>query len=334
MKQFLLLILLITSTTAFSQNSNKVVKMRLDSVVFNNGIFTYSKILFFYDKSGNETQRHRYDYDENNNLEGSYKCEYTYDANNNLIMQIERNECHAEKDKYMYDINKNLIMQIGYYPKNGYNNWKKDYKVKIMYDTNGNSTMLIGYDKTYDGKKKFKIETVYDTNKKEIKAVHYDKKRTIWENSEKTEYEYDNNGNQTKNIRYSWTKNNWKEGTKHEYVYNNGKETAFINYHWHNNDWKATSKYENTYDTNGNKITNVFYYNTFDEWWISSKTEYVYDLFYPVENLIIPHSFFENNNINYMLIEEKYSEGVNTYTKKYYYSPQTIEEKSNQQINK
>ena len=138
----LLFVLFIIGTTAFSQNTDNVVKMRLDSVVVTdeNGSL-YRKETFLYDKQKYRIQCTE-DYfwnDTNNYLMKYFNREYMYDANNNLIMQIEYDEGKENiKEECIYDVNNNPTMRIEYHWDDRKNNWEKDFKREYMYDSNRN----------------------------------------------------------------------------------------------------------------------------------------------------------------------------------------------------
>ena len=270
-------------------------------------------------------------YTDSNKWEITQTHEYIYDNNNKIRKQIEyENSLDDFKTEYTYDTNGNKIMYIGYLKNIKNNDWDVFFKYESVYDTNNNIREIHRWAKRTHTKEK--EEYVYDTNGNQTKQISYSWKKNAWKARFKIEYE--NTKNQTKAISYYWEKNTWKKSGKLEYVYNNdGKETMNVCYYW-NNDWFVLSKHENLYDSNGNPTMWVYYYRReygSNDLELVNKTELIYDLSYSIENLILPDSyhylFLENENINNLLMEIKYS---NAESKKYYYSPYI----SNNQINK
>jgi hypothetical protein len=107
MKQILLVIVFIVSTSAFSQ-----VKHRLDSTVT-----PYEKRVFIYDNYGNEIKRILY-LQKNNDWKENQKIEFSYDNKGNPIMKV----------NFLWnDVN---------------NVWEKRIKEEFAFDDRGSLTIM------------------------------------------------------------------------------------------------------------------------------------------------------------------------------------------------
>jgi hypothetical protein len=334
----------------YDSNKNLIMEVRDGGDYFGRK----QKIESWYNSKGCKIKEIAYLEKENVREEYS-KTEYLYDTNENLTKKINYNiniwvclekypvierkkkDCTWYKREYVYNMNGNLIKEIRYHEKK--NTWKNYYKSEYIYNPNENLIKKICYNSEKNPCEHTSIsEYVYDTNGNPIKTICYSRKRNTWKSSCKIEY--DRNADTTKEITYHWEKNSWKGEQKKEYIYNNaGKEVMRIRWYHINNAWQMLFKDENRYDSNGNKTMQASYHynpdNLDGEEKTDSKVEYIYDLSYSKENLIIPHSYnhllIDNNN---MLIEVKsyyhyFSDMDGTFmedlyrTEKYYYSPQT-----------
>jgi len=314
MKQIFLLILFLTSTTAFSQNKN--IKMRLDSIVIDEGRHKY-KTSFFYKEHENKIQyaclslymyyfdmvfeeRHIYEYfyDSNENISTIVLCDFNDYVKANKLGRI-------TKWEYTYDSNGNRTSSAKYLWNDTIRTWEECSSYKSMY---------------------------YDSNQNLIMEVV--------KNGKKIEYTYNSNGNRTKEVVRYWIerKNAWgNEIDKYKYVCNNGNIEQ--------EEKHEKLKYEYIYDSKENLITEIYYFKGKKTWVKHSKSEYVYDTSYfiSIKKIIFPNLYscphlvdwylYRHNNMLLELREYRWYENdwVHDNTTKYYYSPQIIE--SNNEIN-
>jgi hypothetical protein len=283
--------------------------------------------------------------DTSNYWEEYYRHEYMYDSNNNLMMDVRDNENtfgRENKIENWYNSKGNKTKKIEYLEKN---NARIEYYItEYFYDTNENLTKEISYLRKREDcalEDSYKTEYIYDIKGNIIKTISYNRKKNTWKIRNRDTIKYEYGINTKSSIRYfAWKKKPLEKLTKSIYTYNNdGKRTIFVEYSWYNNDWYIRVKNEKMYDANENEIMQVHSIRNFgdDDLELRGKTEYIYDLSYSIENLIIPRSywlFFESNN---MLMEKnEYSWEENNWKYhsgyKLFYSSKTTE--SNNEINK
>ena len=302
MKHFLFLIPFMLSLAAFSQNSEAGGKMRLDSIVIDNGRHKY-KTSFLYKEHENKIQyacHSLYMYYFDMVFEERQIYEYLYDSNENISTIMKTNQLgRVTKWEYTYDSNGNRTSSAKYLWNDTIHTWRECSKYESMY---------------------------YDSNQNLIMVVD--------KNGFKIEYTYNSNGNRTKEVFYYWNdiKNTWEnELYKYEYVCNNGnieKEEKKRG--------NRKEKYEYIYDSKENLITEIQYFKVKRTWIKHSKWEYVYDTTYfiPIKKFIFPNLYscphlddwylYRHNN---MLLEQREyvwykNDWICENITKYYYSPQ------------
>ncbi|HOG36465.1 MAG TPA: T9SS type A sorting domain-containing protein [Paludibacteraceae bacterium] len=152
-----------------------------------------------------------------------------------------------------------------------------------------------------------------------------------WIFSSKNENTYDANGYLIMDIfsRWNTTTQKWDTIFKYDYTNNaNGNPILEICSLWNSTtqSWEYnddSEKYENTYDANGNLISGISsdWNSSAGQWKYRDKDEYIYDLSYSFNNLIVPEWY---NAINKLLEKTsyKYTEGnwVKDNTTDHYYS--------------
>lgn len=358
MKQFFLLILLISSTVSFSQTMDKEERKRLDSVVLEANAVK-SKIVSIYNEHENEKMRIEYRWSAaENNWWVFRKCEYVYDSNQNLIIMTDEDFYGYEgivKNEYAYDVNGNQIMYVRYHCKNGSSGWDVVDKTEFEYDSNGRKVLF--------KKKNWKEEYAYDDNGKQTIEIYYDWDdiKNSWQKFSKRDYQYNGKGNLKKTvicyldenaccenstiIRYKYDAYNnqievvgisiiksiRRKKYKVRYTYDSNKDkTGVVTYFRGKTSWIEDEKIESIYDNNHNLVKSISYYRSNDTLEMSNKGEYVYDTSYLKENCIFPPSdsykYPPPDNGTNLLIEAKHYHWEANEWKcvrwlKYYYSP-------------
>jgi len=340
MKKVILAIAIILTATAagFSQNTDTIVKHRLDSVI----IIGEFKTVFFYDEHENEIRCVEYKCRKpivNDCVVWQKLCkyEYAYDSNKNKITQTKEDVSYFNikqlfKDEYAYDTNGNRTMWYEYRWDSINNNWEifRKLEMEYVYDNNGKMIENIYYhfNDMLNIWSKYKTEYTYDIygNKKNCITSRYLEKN-IWEKDNKIEYTYDIYGNLIREVRSDYIENIWEEDYNTKYTYDSNRNQVEATHCSRDENYKI----EHIYDKNQNLIRKIFYHLTNNTWEQAYKNEYVYDTSYPSENLIIPQYSYDCNyinNSNFMLIEERRYEWESNNWEcnrivKYYYSPQT-----------
>jgi len=299
MKPLLLTIALIINIAAFSQNTDTIVKHRLDSIIRINhasGSNSMRKTVFSYDEYEKEIFKIYYSWNNrSNSWEEYFKEEYMHDINGNrTTLQYwwsrENNTWGGESSKheYTYDSNTNLIKHVKYY--NIQHGGKPIEKTEYTYNRKNKITRHIDYTLENDIWKKENI----------MKYRYRGNKIIMRENpfinilAEKHKLWHDADGNLIKQkLKLRWL--------------------CFI---------KTTEKIEYIYDSKRNIIQAIEKVNLETVY----KYEFVYDTSYPVENIILPQ-FSDDFDWRYsnMLIEKRrYKKESNIWelysTEKYYYS--------------
>ena len=288
MKYISALILLITSLTAFSQNAEKGVLYRLDSIIEEtngNGLY-YWKEVFQYNEYGQEILSINYYRRETSTIwEESSKTEYVYDTNRNLIAVIGYDGITVSyKQEWIYDENKNITKYLDSYWNRASNSWNHHYRYEYLYDTNNKLTRHIEYSyyNSVENRDK-KDEYTYDSNENQTSITRYYGNiiNDVWLRGEhKCEREYDANGNITKEVLFIWKNNTWINGyrSEYEYVYDsNGYKTKEFSYKWEKNTWKNSCIVEYKYNTEKNTENIIRYYRKHHTWKISDKQDFIYN---------------------------------------------------------
>ena len=264
--------------------TNLAMKQCLDSIV---SPWNF-KYIFSYDTRGNTILSALYFWDGYiEKWYGTQKFEYEYDKDGNIIMKIfydkwnvvTNNWIATNKEEFTYDSHGNPITSVFYDWNEVTNSWIEglNWKYENTYE-NGNLIMIVGY--------------CWDVD---------------WIKRNKVEFEYDNNGNQTIEINYWWENNGWIGTEKIEYAYDQHRNIILdAGYYWNSetHNWEGYKwrfKHEYEYDNNGNPVIS-FMYSWNDEWTLSLKKEFVFDLSYSIGELIIPGSTYLYSGVN-MLTE-------------------------------
>ncbi len=232
------------------------------------------KVKNIYDGYGNNTLAIWYDWDEHNKVwVVNDKSNYTYDTDGNPLI---------EQDSF-WNINTNQ--------------WVNNSKFEYTYDVSSNVLSEIYYswnDTTNQFNKKDKTEWSYDINGNEILNVSYNYNSTIsqWDETSKTKTDYSLNGNGTvaSSIGSDWdyTNSQWIVNVNSIYTYDTSNNLTLIS------EVIGNYKVDYSYDTNGNIISEKDYeFNTnANQWDITSKADYAFDLTELFSDNIMPNNIF------------------------------------------
>ena len=281
-----------------SLKSAEVTKLRLDSVVSENG----ARSVYVYDSHGNTVVEETYSRESSSDpWIGEDKYENSYDATGRLVEYIasdwdeDTNDWSREmKGEMSYGANQQLSVWIMSRWDADASKWEKQMKSEIdKYDSNGNMLKSTLYLWDASGKKWTVAgggEATYDANGNVIVETG-----DFVGMKYKSEYEYDANGNLTVEIKFDWdaSGSKWINSSKTEYTYyDDGKDHEEIYYEWKDDLGKFVEfdKTEYVFDADGNMVNEIStHWNDISNVWENSvKEEYVCDNSYSVSDLIIP----------------------------------------------
>ena len=286
-----------------SQTSSRVVKQKLDSLIYYEWDFNTSMWVgsgreeFSYNYNGNLTEQVDL-YWNGSSWQYYDKTEYTYNANGLLSKEIDSQWSGSQweesnKYEYTYDAS-GKISEEKYFYWDGIQ-WIEDGKIEYTYDLNGN--LIEEMQRYWDGTQWMssqKREYTWDASGNVTEEINYYWSAMQWSPSYKYEYAYNGNGKKIQEIESYWVMTQWELGYKSEFGYNaNGKLTQEIFSFWDGMSWELSEKLERTIDANGNVPTEVFYIWDGTQWEEDYKQDLTYNNTYSFNDLVLPFTILE-----------------------------------------
>jgi len=267
------------------------LKMRFDSIIFNNNE-EKEKEVYFYDNITKNTKRVYYRWENNAWVEDDM-TEYFCDDNGNVSSYIyyEYNEASGNLEpnaKTVLGYNENnLVINKEEYSYNN-NNWKKQIKYGYEYNDNGQLTIEYEYS-VDDGEWELDTKTNYNyENDNLISKIHLNFTGSDWEFNTKYEYTYEAN-NLVKESYYTRSNDTWNISSGKEYSYNDNNDMIQkIYYHYTDNNVVYDYKHTYTFDNNHNALIEIDYQWDTDDWLEYRKYEYSYNTNYLLSETILP----------------------------------------------
>ncbi len=265
-------------------------KHRLDSIVrfsVTAGQFdNFSKDLYTYDDSGNNTQNVSYWTDATGAWLYRSKGTYTYDTAGNEILSISHswdtiNQQWIEHRKHeiTYDANGNETLRVRYIWDENTEAWRGWKRYERAYDADDNETLILTYiwdNTTNNWIEHIKNEDVYTGGYLTENVIYnWDEDAGQWIGYRKKEYAYDAEGNLIADIKYDWSTDTqaWINDYKTETLYTNGSITSTMYYDWIAGEWINKSISEYAYNPEKQLVE-------LTEYWLGDlvrKQEYDYD---------------------------------------------------------
>ena len=156
---------------------------------------------------------------------------------------------------------------------------------------------------------KYNVETKhiysYNTNMKLIKDLTQLRKNNKWVDSKKIDYDYDITGNKLSSFKSSWRFGRENHFALHTYTYNiDGNITYKLYKSWQTDgSINNSSRHFYTYDSSGNKISEIQHIRKKGKWFNSKRYIYSYD---SKGNMLSHIIEYKKDNIWFRRIEEIY----------------------------
>ncbi|MCB9202952.1 MAG: T9SS type A sorting domain-containing protein [Flavobacteriales bacterium] len=253
---------------------------------------------------------------------------------------------------YSYDDNGNLISEVEYYWDSSNSTWKNQSITLYNYNTDNKVVQEIY--QYWDGTQyinSYKTTYSYNSAGSITQMINQNWNGTQWENESKSDFTYDNgkilvvlfqdwNGTQWINNEQSvplfignnltnistkqWDGTQWNDSEEDILSYNsNNKVITWENRVWNGFIWDEEDRTEYTYDANGNRSTESYYYLGN----LEQTYEYNYDLSASINDFYHPFKdktgieyFFEGfPYVNKLLSEDTYYDGTLQYKTTYNY---------------
>lgn len=224
------------------------------------------------------------------------------------------------KSEFIYNVSEgNVSMYIVYFWRSG--RWDFKYKNQYSYNQNGQliQCILQEYDsETNQWVDDSKENYFYDTTSKLISAFiyRYDNDSKTWQNETKEEYLYNINGQLVQNLSYVWDSNSeWKLRSKQENSYDNSgniAEEVYLTNYSSTLGWSPEWKYSYSFDANSRMTKKIYsdYQTSGSKWVEDSKTVWTYDTFGNViheSDSIVNSDYYEPNSKSDYVYDNNYS---------------------------
>lgn len=264
------IILIIISSTIFSQNENELlIKELIASPVFINdtimvrdssisyrfngtdSIPFYKLINTAFNNSGMPEEIFYYSYNTNNQqFEPNTKVTIKYFDNSSITEETHRYEYNSA-DGSWHLVNHNL------YNKHSNELLREYYGYDISY-----TSFIAGSKTTFEYNEQKYLLSIY--------AEKIDINSQTLVNDRKIEYQRDENNNDTAVLHYEWLNDLWEVQTKTFKNYNGNQLSEEINYVPGDNTWNWTDKIIHTYSSDGSVDTSTYYnwYEEYEFWYI------------------------------------------------------------------